>query len=99
MLDNLVRKTFGIIFTLCLCGWLATASAETYQMTDGTSVTGDIISLNDDGVIFHTPDDKYTPRISWTQFSQDALKTLAKNPKAAPYAQPFIETPPPTPSQ
>jgi hypothetical protein len=78
---------------------LAIASAETYQLTDGTSVSGDIISFNDDGVIFHTPDDKYTDRIAWTKFSQDALKLLANNPKVASYAEPFIETPPPAPTR
>jgi hypothetical protein len=99
MLENLVRKTFWLIFVFCLCGWLAAANAETYEMTDGTSVTGDIISFNDDGVIIHTPDDKYTDRLPWTQFSQDGLKTLAQNHKIAPYAEPFIEAPAPTRSQ
>jgi hypothetical protein len=96
-----VRKILGIIIGFWLCGLIATASAETYQLTDGTSVTGDIISFNDDGIIFHTADDKYTDRVPWTKFSQDALKLLAKdpkNPKLAPFAEPFIETPPPAPA-
>lgn len=70
-------------------------------MTDGTSINGDVIAFNDDGVIFHTADDKYTDRIPWTKFSQDALKLLANNPKLntkaqkiRDYAEPFIETPP-----
>ncbi|HXC36550.1 MAG TPA: hypothetical protein VNV43_11795 [Candidatus Acidoferrales bacterium] len=87
------------MFGLWLCGLLATAKAETYNLTDGTSLTGDIISFNDDGVIFRTGDDKYTDRIVWTKFSQDALKLLAKNPKIRAYAEPFIETPPPPPPQ
>lgn len=99
MLEELVRKILWIIFGFWLCGLLSTANAETYGMTDGTSITGDIISFNDDGVIFHTADDKYTGRISWTLFSQSGLKALAKNPKIAPYAEPFIETPPPTRSE
>lgn len=99
MLMNLVRKFLWIIIGFCLCGWLATASAQTYQLTDGTSVSGEAISFNDDGVIFHTPDDHYTDRIPWTKFSQDALKELAKNPKMSDYAEPFVETPPPPPPQ
>ena len=99
MLRNLVRKTFWIILSVCLCGWLITAKADTYQLTDGTTINGDIISFNDDGVTFHTADDKYTDRIPWTQFTQDSLKNLAKNPKIAPLAEPFVETPPPAPSQ
>jgi hypothetical protein len=99
MLRTLVRKTFWIIFAFLLCGWLATANADTYQLTDGSSINGDVISVNDDGITFHTTDDKYTDRIPWSQFSQDTLKNLAKTPKIAPYAEPFIETPPPAPSQ
>jgi hypothetical protein len=99
LIKHFVRKLVWIIFGLWLCGLLATARAETYQLTDGTSLTGDVISFNDDGIVFRTGDDKYTDRILWTKFSQDALKLLAKNPKLRPYAEPFIETPPPPPPQ
>jgi hypothetical protein len=78
---------------------LTTAHAETYNLTDGTSVTGDVISFNDDGVIFREGDDKYSDRILWTKFSQDALKLLAKNKKLKAYAEPFIEVPPKRPAQ
>jgi hypothetical protein len=95
-----VRKILCIIIGLCLCGWLS-ARAETYPLTDNTSISGDIISFNDDGVVFHTTDDKYTDRVPWTKFSQDALKLLAndtkfnaKEPKIRDYAEPFIEMPP-----
>ena len=99
VLRSLVHKTLWIILGFWLCGLLGIANAETYGLADGTSVTGDIVSFNDDGVMFHTPDDKYTDRITWTKFSQDGLKTLAKNPKVAPFAQPFIEKPPPARNQ
>ena len=95
-----MRKILCIIIGLCLCGWLS-ARAETYPLTDNTSISGDIISFNDDGVVFHTSDDKYTDRVPWTKFSQDALKLLAndkkfnaKEPKIRDFAEPFIETPP-----
>ncbi len=95
---SFVRKFAWIIIGLWLCGVLVAAKAETYNLTDGTSLTGDIISFNDNGIIFRTADDKYTDRIVWTKFSQDALKMLAKNPKIRDYATPFIETlPPPRP--
>jgi hypothetical protein len=99
MLIKFVRKLVWIIFGLWLCGLLATANAETYQLTDGNSIVGDVISFNDDGVVFRTGDDKYTDRVLWTKFSQDALKILAKNPKIHDYAEPFIETPPPRHTQ
>ena len=94
-----MRKIFWLFFGFLLCGWLSVANADTFTLTDGTSVAGDVISFNDDGIIFHTPDDKYTDRIPWTKFSQDALKSLVKNPKIAVFASPFIETPPPTRSE
>lgn len=92
-----MRKIIWIIIGLWLCGLLTAANADTatYQLTDGTSITGDVISFNDDGIIFRTGDDKYTDRIIWTRFSQGALKLLAKNKKLKDYAEPFIETPPP----
>lgn len=90
-----MRKIICFIFGLWLCGLLTAANADTYQLTDGTSVTGDPISINDDGIIFRTGGDNYTSRILWTKFSQDALKLLAKNKKIKDYAEPFIETPPP----
>ena len=92
-----MRKIILLIFGLWLCGLLTAANADTgtYQLTDGTSITGDVISFNDDGIIFKIGDDKYTDRILWTKFSQSGLKLLAKNKKLKDYAEPFIETPPP----
>ena len=92
-----MRKIILLIIGLWLFGLLTAANADTgtYQLTDGTSITGDVISFNDDGIIFRTGDDKYTDRVLWTKFSQDALKLLAKNKKLKDYAEPFIETPPP----
>ena len=63
-------------------------------MTDGTSLTGDVISYNDNGVVFRLEGDKYSQRVPWTKFSQDALKQLANNPKIRLLAEPFIETAP-----
>jgi hypothetical protein len=69
------------------------ARADTYTLADNTSVTGDIVTFDDIGIKFRTPDDKYTDRISWTKFSQDSLKKLAKNPRIQPLVEPFIEIP------
>jgi hypothetical protein len=68
--------------------------ADTFPLTDGTSVTGDVISYNDNGIVFRLEADKYSQRVPWTKFSQDALKQLANNPKIRPLAEPFIETAP-----
>jgi hypothetical protein len=90
-----VRGILWTILGLWLCGLFVAAAADTFPLTDGKSVTGDVISYNDNGVVFRLDVDKYSERVPWTKFSQDALKQLEKNPKIRPLAEPFIETPPP----
>ena len=90
-----MRRFLWTIFGFWLCGLLA-AGADTFPLTDGTSVTGDVISYNDNGIVFRLNVDQYSQRVPWTKFTQDALKLLANNPKVRPLAEPFIETPPPS---
>jgi hypothetical protein len=85
-----VRKLLWTITGLWLCGLLAAAGAEPFPLADGTTVSGDIVSFNDNGIIFRTGDDKYTDRLPWLKFSQDGLKQLAQNPKIDPFVEPFI---------
>jgi hypothetical protein len=89
-----VRRIFWTISGLWLCGLFVAAGADTFPLTDGTSLTGDVISYNDNGVVFRLEVDKYSPRVPWTKFSQDALQALSKNPKIRPLAEPFVETAP-----
>ena len=89
-----VHKIILTLSALWLGGLLAAAAAETYPLTDGTSITGDVISYNDNGIVFRLDVDRYSQRVPWTKFTQDALKELCKNPKIVPLAEPFIETPP-----
>jgi len=93
LLEEGVRKIFRTIFGLWLCSLLVTARADTFPLADSTSLTGDIISFNDAGVIFRLSDGKYTDRVGWTKFSQDGLKQLSNNPKIKPLVEPFIEIP------
>jgi hypothetical protein len=83
-----------MISGLWLCGLLAAAAAGSFPMADGTTVSGDIVSFNDNGVIFRLDGDKYTDRLPWLKFSQDGLKQLAQNPKIDPFVEPFIEPAP-----
>jgi hypothetical protein len=91
-----VRRFLWTFFGFWLCGLLAAAGADNYPLTDGTSVVGDVISFNDNGIVFRLNVDQYSQRVPWTKFTQDALKLLANNPKVRPLAEPFIETPPPS---
>jgi hypothetical protein len=87
-----VHKTFWIILAFWLCGLLLAARADTFQLTDGSSLTGDIVTFNDNGITFRMADDSYT-NVMWTKFSQDALKQLEKRPKIKPLVEAFIEIP------
>jgi len=92
-----VRKLGWIILSLGLCGGFAAATrADTFQLIDGTSVSGDIVLFNEAGVTLRTPSDSYT-NVVWPKFSQASLKQLAQNPKIKPLAEAFIETPPARP--
>ncbi len=82
-----------MILSLGLCGGFAAARADTFELSDGTSVSGDIVMFNDSGVTLRTVEDTYT-NVVWPKFSQPALKQLAQNPKAKTLVEPFIETPP-----
>lgn len=89
-----MRKLLLTIAGVWLCGLLAAVGADTYSLADGTTITGDLLTPTDVGVIIHTPDDKYTERMPWTKFSQDGLKQLsAASPKIAQFVEPFIEIP------
>jgi hypothetical protein len=87
-----VRKIVWVISGFWLCGLLVAARANSYQLTDGTTLTGDIVVFNDSGITFRTADDNYT-NVMWTKFSQDALRQLSKSPKIEPFVEPFIEIP------
>jgi hypothetical protein len=87
-----MRKLYCLCLGLWLCGLLAgSARAETYQMSDGVSLTGEVVSFNESGMIVRLSGDKYSDRIAWTKLSQDTLKKLAENPKILPLVEPFIE--------
>ena len=81
-----------ILFLFCLgLGLLSLVSrAETLALTDGTSLTGDIVKFDDNGLMLRTTGDAYAT-VPWAKFSQDALKQLAANPKIKLLVEPFIE--------
>jgi hypothetical protein len=87
-----VRKIYWTLSGCWLCGLLAAAGADSWTLTDGTTLTGDIVVFNDNGVTFRMADDNYT-NVTWTKFSQAALGQLSKNPKIEPFVDPFIEIP------
>lgn len=88
-----VRSFYLIGIGLCLCGLLVGGiHAETFQLTDGQSLTADIVSFNESGLLLRLGDGKYQ-RVPWANFSQSDLKRLGQDQKKADFVEPFIEIP------
>lgn len=80
-----------LIAFVCLLFGANGMRADTLQLVDGSFVTGEIIVPGTaDGLNIRFPSGEYK-KFPWTQFSQEALKELASNPRLAAYAEPLIE--------
>jgi hypothetical protein len=69
-------------------------AAETYPVLQGEPVVGDPMPLTADprGLIFKKADGTLTERVTWTNFTQSALKQLgASSPKVKRFVDPLIE--------
>jgi len=88
----LVNQRRFICLGLLLCGLFSSiARADTFQLTDGSTLNGDIVSANENGLRVRQSDGTYSDPAPWTKFSQDDLKKLVKDPKLEPFVSPFIE--------
>ncbi len=67
--------------------------AETFQLNDGQTLSGEIILFNEGGLRMRLDDGTHSDLVPWTKFSQADLKQLALRPKLAPLVEPFIEIP------
>jgi len=77
---------------LALAGMLsASAVAETLHLTDGTTVSGDIVTMDDRGIILKISEGNYSDPIPWSKLTQEDLRTFQQNPKAANFVEPWIE--------
>ena len=83
-------RKFLVFFSLWLGLTAGALAAETLTLADGTTVSGDIVKSDDNGVMVHTSEDAYT-NLPWAQFTQDSLRQLAQTPKYRGYVEPFIE--------
>ena len=84
-----MRKLY-LILSLGLFVAAAALRAETVNLVDGTTFTGDILRFDDEGLMLRLADNSYT-NLTWSQFSQGSLKELSQNQKIAPLVEPFIE--------
>lgn len=77
-------------FALMALG-VSVAPAASYPLNDGSTLSGEPISYNVQGVVVKTADGNFAPRMGWTNFTQEALKELVKDAKAKPFAEPYLE--------
>jgi hypothetical protein len=92
MKDCGMHRFCKFIAGLALAGMLcASAVAETLHLTDGTTVTGEIVTMDDRGIILKISEGNYSDPIPWNKLSQDDLRTFQQNPKAANFVEPWIE--------
>lgn len=79
---------------MILCGLLSPRLMGTdYQLTNGDVISGKTVTFSAEGVLFSLDIGGFSPQIRWAKLSQDALKELSKDPKAAAFADAFIDTP------
>jgi hypothetical protein len=94
MQKSIVHKFYRYCVLLTFCGLLAgTAFAETIHLSNGQTLTGDLVSPDDKGFVLKQTDGSFSDRVLWGKVSQDDLKQLAQNPKVAQFAEAFIDAP------
>jgi ribosome maturation factor RimP len=82
-------------FCIILVFWALLAGVArgqtTVHLTDGQTLGGELVSIEENGFIMKKTDGSYSERIPWSKLSQADLKELDQNPKAAPFVEPLIE--------
>ncbi len=91
--QNLVRISKIVV----LCAWLcvllpAAINAMVFEMTDGTTVDGEVVLGKPESVKIRLPDSTYKD-ITWDKFSQQTIKKLAEDQKLKSFVEPYIEIP------
>jgi hypothetical protein len=96
-----VRK-LGVIVILWLIAATSIALAKPYPLTDGTTIMGEPINLNDEGVQFKADDDTNLPRTPWDKLTPAALLQLnadAKSPHDKALLAPLVDYLPQPPAE
>lgn len=85
------RWASAIQFLILLFSATVCASAASFDLNDGSKLTGEAISANAQGLVVKKEDGSFAPRVPWTNFTQNALKQLAQDPKAKLFVDPLLE--------
>ena len=85
------RLAFGVVCFALMATVVRSAWSASYPLTDGTALEGEPISYNAQGIVVKKVDGTFAARVAWTNFTQDALKVLFKDPKAKAFVEPYVE--------
>lgn len=86
------RFAFGFALVVLLIGAVLSVRAATFALTDGTTLEGDPISPNAQGLVVRKADGSFATRVGWTNFTQAALKEFVKlQPKSKSFVEPYLE--------
>src|SRR5256885_17084165 len=94
--QNAIMRRFHSICLMLLLGWLPVRVgwADEFKLANGNVLRGELASVDEDGLVVKLEVGGFSKREPWINFSQETLKELARNPKAAPLVEPFIELEP-----
>jgi hypothetical protein len=88
----MIRRFAVVLFFLALMASARfTALAASFALNDGGTLEGEPISFTLQGVVVKTADGAFAPRVGWTNFTQAALKELARQPRAKSFVEPYLE--------
>lgn len=84
-------RRFAFVLALMSVLFGNSAQAATFPLLDGTTLDGEPVSFTAQGMVVKNASGDFAPRMGWTNFTQEALKELVKNPKAKSFVEPFVE--------
>ena len=88
----MIRRFVAVsVFFVLMTGGIFVTRAASYVLNDGSTLAGEPISVNAQGLIVKMADGSFAPRMGWTNFTQAALKELAMDPKAKPFVEPYLD--------
>src|SRR5689334_20357994 len=91
-------RQMRLLVWIVVCSSCAVLWAGEYHLTNDDVIRGEPVAFDDDGMVVRLDIGGFSPRIGWSKLTQESLQELSKNPQAAKFAEPFIDTPPPAKS-
>lgn len=72
------RLCLWVCVCVCLAGTALTASGATFKRKGGDSITGEILHVSKDGIVFKTSDGRPTMRVPFAQLEENEIAGDAK---------------------